>query len=194
MISKLKGTIDELRPTEVVLDVNGVGYDCSIPLSTYEKLLDFKEITLHIHTYHREDQLRLFGFYTPLEKDLFRILIAISGIGPSMALSILSGVSSSKLLEAVRGGNTGLLKTIPGIGNAKAEKLIFELKRRVKRLEQLSGGVTHRLSERSEAVEALMSLGFDEARCSRAVDEILQDAPEMGLESLIKKSLQRLSG
>ncbi len=193
MIGKLRGEIDELRPTEVMLDVNGVGYYCLIPLTTYERLLGQKSVILHIHTYHKEDQLRLFGFFTPAEKNLFAILLGISGIGPSMALSILSGITVSELIEAVRSGNPALLTKVPGIGKTKAEKLVFELSRKMKKLEHMIGETTAASAIRSESLEALISLGFDEGRSSRVVDELLKEEPQIAIEPLVKKALQRLS-
>jgi Holliday junction DNA helicase RuvA len=193
MIGKLRGVIDDLRPTEVVLDVNGVGYDCLIPLSTYERLIGQTEVVLYIYTYHREDQLKLFGFQTTVEKDLFTTLLGVSGIGPSMALSILSGISAGDLVDAVRSANPMLLTRIPGIGKAKAEKLIFELSRRLKKLEHMVAERTPASAIRREAIEALLSLGFDEGRSAKAVDEILGDEPQIALESLLKRALRLLS-
>jgi len=102
MISKIRGSIDELKPTEVVIDVSGVGYRLGIPLTTYEKIQQSCDTTLFVYTLHREDQLRLFGFYTEVERSLFTILLDISGIGPAMALSILSGISINLFVEAVK--------------------------------------------------------------------------------------------
>ena len=104
MISKIRGTIDELKPTEVIIDVSGVGYGLSIPLSTYEKIQQLKETSLYVYTHHKEDQLRLFGFFTEVERNLFTILLDISGIGPSMALSILSGISIHLVRRGRRDG------------------------------------------------------------------------------------------
>ncbi|OHD69212.1 MAG: Holliday junction DNA helicase RuvA [Spirochaetes bacterium RBG_16_49_21] len=195
MISKITGTIDELKPTEVVLDVHGVGYGLSIPLSTYEKIQACKEVTLYVYTLHREDQLRLLGFYTEEEKNIFTILLNISGIGPAMALSILSGISIARLIEAVQTENPSLLTGIPGIGKAKAEKLIFELKRKMKKLTQYAGKTEERYANtlRNDAIEALVNLGYDESRASRAVDGIITDKPDSAIEHIIKEALKSLS-
>ncbi|HOD15222.1 MAG TPA: Holliday junction branch migration protein RuvA [Spirochaetota bacterium] len=193
MISKLRGAIDELKPTEVIIDVSGVGYGLSIPLSTYEKIQQLKELSLYVYTHHKEDQLRLFGFFTEVERNLFTILLDISGIGPSMALSILSGISIQLFVEAVETENTGLLMKIPGIGKAKADKLIFELKRKLKKLRSFSGPVNERHVYKTDAVEALVSLGFDEIKSARAVDEASKCSPDASIEQLIKDSLKLLS-
>jgi Holliday junction DNA helicase RuvA len=192
MISKITGRIDELKPTEVILDVHGIGYGLSIPLSTYEKIQTCGDVTLYVHTIHREDQLRLIGFYTEEEKNIFSILINISGIGPAMALSILSGITIGRLIQAVQTENSSLLTKIPGIGKAKAEKLVFELKRKVKKLTQLAGH-SGESTTRDDAVEALVSLGFDESRSSRAVDSIIAQNPESSIEHIIKESLKSLA-
>lgn len=193
MIAKLKGKIDELKPTELILDVNGVGYKLSIPFSTYEKIQGVEEISLFVYTLHKEDQFRLFGFNSEQEKHIFSTLLNISGIGPSMALSILSGISIDMLIEAVSTENISLLVKVPGIGKTKAEKLVFELKRKLKNIENLSDKKAMAPSIKNDAVDALASLGFDEFKSMKIADEILRENPEISLEVLIKKSLQTLS-
>lgn len=193
MIAKLKGTINELRPTEVILDVMGVGYQCFIPFTTYEKLLNQSEAALNIFTYHKEDQFKLFGFFSSQEKDLFAILIAINGIGPAMALSILSGISIEDLIDTVRSNNAAMLMKIPGVGKSKAEKLIFELSRRLKKIEGFIGDIKKKSSIRSEAVEALVSLGFDENKATKLIDEIIKTDSGITLEPLLKTALKQLS-
>jgi Holliday junction DNA helicase RuvA len=193
VIGKLIGTVDELRPTEALLMVNGVGYQCQIPLSTYERLKLQEEALLYTYTYHRDDQLKLFGFATPLEKNLFIVLIGISGIGPAMALSILSGIGIAELMDAVRGNKPGVLLRIPGVGKNKAEKLIFELVRRLKKIEQSLQDVPAPATVRTEAIEALLSLGFEEGRSTRAVDQVLNSDGSVELEILLKRTLRILS-
>lgn len=193
MIAKLTGTIDDLKPTGIVLCVAGVGYELSIPFSTYEQIKGRCGVSLHVHTYHREDSLRLFGFYSAEEKNIFTMLIGISGVGPTMALSILSGITPGELLNAVRNENPAVLVKIPGIGKSKAEKLVFELKRKIKKLEDLVLEVTDAGSLRTDAVEALMSLGFDERKSSAAVDAVIANNPGISIESLVKTSLRQLS-
>jgi len=193
MIAKITGKIDEIKPTDLVLDVNGVGYGLRIPLSTYEKIVSRESATLYVYTLHKEDQFKLFGFYSEQEKELFTILINISGIGPSVALSILSGISAERLIQSVRDENTGLLVKIPGIGKAKAEKLVFELKRKLKKISTLPAGGSEGPSIKQDAVEALMSLGFDENRAAGAVESVIKENPEASIEHVVKESLKQIS-
>jgi len=195
MIAKLTGVIDELKPTELVLDVNGVGYHVHIPLSTYAKIQLEKKLSLHIFTLHKEDQMKLFGFFSMDEKELFQVLLGVQGIGPAVALSIISGVSAELLADAVRNENPGILTKIPGIGRTKAEKIVFELKRKLKKLDDFAGPSAGREPTlKRDAVDALTSLGFDETKAFRAVDDVIKECPDIPLEAVIKDSLKRLSG
>jgi Holliday junction DNA helicase RuvA len=193
MIAKIKGTIDELKPTEVILDANGVGYGLTIPLSTYEKIQALNETTLFVYTHHKEDQLKLFGFFTENERDLFTLLLNISGIGPAMAIAILSGITVGRLVDAVQSENISLLTKIPGIGNAKAEKLIFELKRKLKKIASIAGEPREPRTQKTDAIEALVILGFDDARSSKIVDELVKKNPDSSVEAIIKEALKLLS-
>ena len=193
MIAKIKGNIDELKPTEVILDANGVGYGLTIPLSTFEKIQALDETTLYVYTHHKEDQLKLFGFFTENERDLFTILLNISGIGPAMAIAILSGITVGRLVDAVQSENVSLLTKIPGIGNAKAEKLIFELKRKLKKIASITGEPREPRTQKNDAIEALVTLGFDDARSSKIVDELVKKNPDSSVEAIIKEALKLLS-
>jgi len=193
MIGKLKGNVDDLKPTEMILDVNGVGFELTIPFSTYEKIQSEKSVTLLVHTIHKEDQFRLFGFYTKIEKDIFKSLINVSGIGPAMAISVLSGITPERLIEAIKSQNPVLLTKIPGIGKTKAEKLVFELKRKLPLLERIAGPVSDTPSNTSDAVEALVALGFDESRSIKCVNEITAAKGEIGIEEIIKEALKLIS-
>ncbi|HNX59281.1 MAG TPA: Holliday junction branch migration protein RuvA [Spirochaetota bacterium] len=191
MIGKLTGTIISAKPSEVIIDVNGVGYRVSIPLSTFSSIAGKKQVSLDIHTHVREDQIRLFGFHRLEDRELFETLIQISGIGPSIALSLLSGMSSEELIESVRSGKTAALERIPGIGKSKAEKLIFELARKLKTKPVINSDSPR--SEYDDAIEALMSLGFDEKRSAAAVKTATGGNDGIPLEEVIKKSLEMLS-
>lgn len=190
MIGKLKGNVEDLKPTEMILDVNGVGFELTIPFSTYEKIQDEKSVTLLVHTIHKEDQFRLFGFYSKIEKDIFKSLINVSGIGPAMAISVISGITPDRLIEAIRSQNPVLLTKIPGIGKTKAEKLVFELKRKLPLLERIAGPASETPSETSDAVEALVALGFDESKSIKCVSEITLAKGEIGIEEIIKEALK----
>ena len=193
MIARLTGTIDEIKATEMILDVNGVGYHLSIPFSTYEKIKDLSEVQLQVYTQHKEDTFRLFGFYTAEEKSIFSLLLDISGIGPAMALSILSGITIPDFIEAVQSSNASLLVKIPGIGPSKAEKLIFELQRKSKKISSLSIPQPHTTPVKNDALEALTSLGFDDKKASSAIDAIIKENPDASLEKVVKESLKSLS-
>ncbi|MCL1864217.1 MAG: Holliday junction branch migration protein RuvA [Spirochaetes bacterium] len=193
MIGKLKGTVDDIKPTEMILDVNGVGYELAIPFSTYEKIQNEKSATLYIHTIHKEDQFRLFGFYSKIEKDIFKSLINVSGIGPAIAISVLSGITPDRLIEAIKSQNPLLLTKIPGIGKAKAEKLVFELKRKVQHLEKIAGYSGESHSKTSDAVDALVVLGFDEKISSKCVNDIVKEKGDIGIEEIIKSALKMIS-
>jgi len=192
MIGKLTGKIDELKPTEIILDVNGVGYLVSIPISTFNAINDKEKISLYIHTIHKEDTFRLFGFNTPEEKDFFKILIAINGIGPSMGLSILSGISLESLLEAVTQEDTTNLVKIPGIGKTKAEKIIFELKRKKTKLSEITGTITPREQTDYDAIGAMISLGFDEKKSTEIITKITSEKKLMTTEEIIKEALKNI--
>lgn len=193
MIAKLTGRIEDLKPTDCIIDVHGVGYNLTIPFSTYEGIQDLNEVSLHVFTYHKEDQLKLFGFLTLEEKNIFSILINITGIGPAMAISILSGIAIQQLLEAVQREDPSILTRIPGIGKNKAEKLIFELRRKMKRLEDLIILTPEKSSLYNDALEALTSLGFDEKSATQAIDSILDENQEIPIEDLVKSALKKLS-
>jgi holliday junction DNA helicase RuvA len=193
MIGKLKGEIQDLKPTEMILDVNGIGFELTIPFSTYEKIQNEKSATLLIHTLHKEDQFRLFGFYSKLEKDIFRSLISVSGIGPVMAISILSGITPERLVEAIKSQNPSLLVRIPGIGKTKAEKLVFELKRKLPLLERITGPVSETPTKTNDAVEAMVALGFDENKSAKCVNDIIKSKGEIGIEEIIKEALKIIS-
>jgi len=192
MIGRLKGRLLRTKPNEVTIDVHGIGFLVSVPFSTYRSIAHLEEADLFIHTHVREDQIRLFGFSSEQEKDLFEVLLLVNGIGPSVALSILSGIDADGLYDAVFSGNSDSLVKIPGIGKSKAEKLIFELKRI---LGKRGISERHNLKETItiDATEALISLGFNESKASQAVDRVYRENPDVPIEKLVKKALQNLS-
>lgn len=192
MISKLTGIIEELKPTSLILDVSGVGYGLTIPISTFDKIQNFDKTSLYVQTIHKEDQFRLFGFATQKEKSLFNILLSVNGIGPSMAISILSSLTAERIAEAVKSGNSGLLLKVPGIGKSKAEKLVFELKRKISALEEIAGPVEEIISPSRDAVDALVALGFDESKAIKCVNEIIKEKKDSSVEEIIKESLKIL--
>lgn len=204
MIARLEGILREKSPTRVVLDVGGVGYEVLIPVTTfYELPEEGKTVALRIHTHVREDALQLFGFRTVRERAIFELLIRTNGVGPKLAQSILSGIEAERLVQAIREGQIAVLKSVPGLGAKKAERLIVELRDRVDLLEADGSdagrtGVPVRApagDERSEeAISALLNLGYSRNQIEGTVAAAAEALGEAaGLEDLIRDSLRRLS-
>ena len=202
MIARLEGTLVEKHPTRVVLDVGGVGYEIFIPVTTFYELPEVgKTVALRIHTHVREDALQLFGFRSARERAIFELLIRTNGVGPKLAQSILSGIEAERLVEAIRGGQVAVLKSVPGLGVKKAERLIMELRDRVDQLDAEEGapaGVPVALppgDERGEeAISALVNLGYPRNQAESAVEKARGSASdEAPLESLIREALRGLS-
>jgi Holliday junction DNA helicase RuvA len=201
MIASLNGILKGKSPTEVLVEVNGVGYSVSIPLSTYSTLGDLNSpVHLLTHFHVREDAMQLFGFATEAERQLFRLLISITGIGPKIAQGILSGISVPDLRQHIAGGNIAALTSIPGIGKKTAERLIVELRDKIGKIEPSFGvGLVSndRNTEiRSEALLALTSLGYNRIAAEKAIRLALNDGGEsdLSVEDLIKKALKHSGG
>ncbi len=200
MIATLTGQLVSKTPTEIVLDVHGVGYAVNIPLSTFSSLGDAgMTVTLLTYLQVREDALVLFGFATEDERMMFRNLIAVNGIGPRLAQNILSGISSTDLRSLIGTGNTKALTGIPGIGKKTAERIVIELR---EKLEKAGGGrdaVAVRSSTpmevRTEALEALLALGYQRSVAEKAVRSALSEdaSRDLTVEDLVKMAL-RMTG
>ena len=198
MIATLEGQLVEKHPTKVLVEVNGLGYEVHIPLSTYETLGEVGEpLRLHTHHYVREDLQQLFGFHSPEEKHIFSLLLSVSGIGPKSALGILSSIGSAELQRAIVQENVDLLVTAPGVGRKSAQRLIIELKEKmVKAGEVLSGEVsTDGGIDGGEAVMALVSLGYNKSTAEKTVAQIIRQnsSSDLGLEECIKLALRALT-
>lgn len=192
MIGYLKGKIISAKPTQIILDVNNVGYLIHISISTFEKISDQNEVSLFIYTYVREDALNLYGFYTEAEKEMFELLISISGIGPKVALSILSGISVEELQSAIQSENVSRLVSVPGVGRKTAERIVLELKSKVGFIETAaSKGIDFTIKQ--EAVLALTTLGYNQKVADKIVRDLLGGNPSFTIEELIKKSLAELN-
>lgn len=195
MISRLKGTIISITPTEIVLDVGGVGYQISVPLSTSEAFASPRgEVTILTHLHVREDALLLYGFATEGEREMFRMLISVSGIGPKLAQGILSGIRVDELRDAIATGNFSLLGSVSGVGKKTAERLVMELRGRVSDSlpsSQPGPATSRQLKIRSEAVIAMMSLGHTRNAAEKAVQAAMSESrgTELSLEDLLKKAL-----
>ena len=188
MIGFLSGNILSIKPTKVLLDVGGVGYLVNISINTFENISDKKDISLHIYTSVKEDSITLFGFYTETEKEMFELLISVSGIGPKLALSVLSGIQVDDLKTAIEAGDISRIVAIPGVGRKTAERVVLELRIKVDKISEAeSKGVSY--SIKSEAVSALTTLGYNYKQAETAVRNILNASKDISLEELIKKAL-----
>ncbi len=192
MIGFLTGKIISSKPTKVVLDVNGVGYIVGISINTFEKISGKENASLFIHTSVKEDSISLFGFYSEAEREMFELLISVSGIGPKIALSLLSGIQTDDLKNAIETSNISRIIAVPGIGRKTAERLILELKTKVEQVKE-EGASAIPLSVKSEAVSALSTLGYNAKIAENVVRNILQTLPTLTLEELIKKALGELN-
>ena len=197
MIASLRGTLVDKTPNRVIVDVAGVGYDVQVPLSTFYVLGDSgSTVSLRIHTHVREDALALFGFASAMELDLFERLIAISGIGPKLALAVLSGIEPADLIKAIRLQDVARLTAIPGIGKKTAERIGLEMKDRlpaaVLPAGPAPGGVPPGEQLRDDLLSALMNLGYQRQAAEKAVTRALDAAPGAGFEDALKATLRQL--
>ena len=192
MIARLQGTLLEKSPNRVVIDVGGVGYDVLVPLSTFYGLGDAgTAITLRIHTHVREDVIALYGFSTPLELDLFERLIGINGIGPKLALAVLSGIDPGELVRAIRAQDVARLTRIPGVGKKTAERIGLELKDRLPPAAAASDMPAAADGDRrGDLLSALTNLGYKGAIAEKAVDAALKNAPDASFEDLLRDLLR----
>lgn len=195
MIDYIKGNIAEINPTEVILECYGIGYRILISLQTYEGLNGKSDAKVYIHHYIREDEELYYGFFTKDERELFRLLIGVSGIGASTARMMLSSLTSEEIRNAILAEDINKIKSIKGIGMKSAQRLILELKDKV-----VKGGGTDNTvlfapvsnAAADEAVTALVMLGFTKANVNKVVNAVLKEKPNATLEEIIKLSLKRL--
>lgn len=195
MIAQLRGTLGDKRPNQVLVDVGGVGYLVHIPLSTFYALGDLHaNVTLLIHTQVREDAISLYGFLSAREKHLFELLISASGVGPVLALKILSGMSVDDLVPAVRSGDLARLTRIPGVGRKTAERMIVELRDKLAAMEipEDARKPVTTTDRGDEVVFALMNLGYDRSVAKNAVEAVRSNGNAIDFEPLLRASLHRL--
>jgi Holliday junction DNA helicase RuvA len=197
MIAVLQGSIAEKTPSRVIVDVAGVGYDVLVPLSTFYVLGEpGAAVTLRIHTHVREDIIALYGFITRLEQDLFERLIAISGVGPKLALAVLSGIEPAELIRAIRTQDVARLTRIPGIGKKTAERIGLELKDRLPAEMQIAepapAASTAGDQLRDDLLSALVNLGYQRPVAEKAVEKVLRVQPEARFEAVLKDVLRAL--
>jgi Holliday junction DNA helicase RuvA len=197
VIAQLRGALVEKHPSRLIVEAGGVGYDVQVPLSTFYVLGEpGTPVTLRIHTHVREDVIALYGFATPLEQSLFERLISISGIGPKLALAVLSGIEPAELVKAIRLQDVARLTAIPGIGKKTAERIGLELKDRLPASLQaagvgpLAGAPIDQL--RDDLLSALLNLGYQRAVAEKAIDRTLKDSGADGFEQALRDVLRGL--
>jgi Holliday junction DNA helicase RuvA len=203
MIGQLRGKLAEKRPNSVLVDVGGVGYVVAVSLSTYAGLGELHtDVTLLIHTHVREDALALYGFISAREKQLFEMLLSASGVGPSLALKILSGMSVDELVPAIRGNDLGRLTKIPGVGRKTAERMVVELKDRLdaigaevmmKPAVAAAGGGGGASEIEADVMSALVNLGYDGRAAEEAVAAARKQGGTASFEKLLRATLSGMS-
>jgi Holliday junction DNA helicase RuvA len=195
MIAFIRGRVLDKHPNRIIVDVHGVGYEVHVPLSTYYDIgEEGAEVSLRVHTHVREDALQLYGFLTVIEQQLFERLIDISGIGPKLAIAVLSGIESHELIGAVQRADVVRLTSIPGIGRKTAERIVLELKDRLMQLAVQPAGVAaaspaDRL--RDDLLSALQNLGYHRPQAEKAIDTTLKSG-ELNFESALKSALREM--
>jgi Holliday junction DNA helicase RuvA len=200
VIAHLRGRILEKQPNRLVVDVDGVGYEVFVPLSTFYGLGEpGSEIALRIRTHVREDALSLFGFATTLEQDLFERLIGVSGIGPKVALAVLSGIEPQELVRAIERSDLARLTAIPGVGKKTSERIVLELKDRLPPPSSTAAsaggrGAVQEVSQlREDLLSALLNLGYHRPLAEKAVDAAVKAEPDGGFERTLKRALRELA-
>ena len=201
MIARLSGTLIHKTVNFIVIDAQGVGYRVFVPLTTFYELPEAGErIALHIHTQVREDAISLYGFHAEREREIFQVMLGVSGIGPRLALNILSGISAAEFVAAILQGNLARLVGIPGVGKKMGERLIVELRDKIARLDAAAAGAGERRVVsleflKEDALSALTNLGYKPAAARGAVDAVIAEAVgPPSLDVLLKEALKRLAG
>ena len=198
MIAFLRGRVHDKQPNRVIVDVNGVGYDVNVPLSTFYDLgADGDEVALRTYLHVREDALQLYGFLTELERQVFERLIAISGIGPKLAIAVLSGIETRDLVAAVQRGDVARLIGIPGIGKKTAERIVLELRDRIAQLSAPAPtsaipAVLPADRLRTDLLSALQNLGYHRQQADKAIDVVVTSTPDATLEQALRGALREL--
>lgn len=201
MIAFLSGKLLEKHANTVIVDVGGVGYEVSIPLSTFYELGEAgSDVELRIYTHVREDAIQLFGFKTTHERDLYLKLISVQGIGAKSGITMLSGMNADEIIAAIRSNDLARLIAIPGVGRKTAERLVIELRDKVGELALSAGVGGHNGSAQlpadavfEDALSALVNLGYQKAAAERALNKVVQEGTEMSVQKLLRRSLQVLA-
>jgi Holliday junction DNA helicase RuvA len=204
MIAHLTGTLFAKEATQVIIDVNGVGYEVAIPLSTFYELGELNsKVQLRIYTHVREDALQLYGFNTARERELFMRLISVSGIGPKLGITLMSGMSADEMIAAIKNNNLARLTLIPGVGRKTAERLVVELRDKISNLSLAAaadeGAPAHTAefmtedAAQADALSALLNLGYQRSAAEKAITASASEGGELTVESILRRALRRLA-
>ncbi|HXT63567.1 MAG TPA: Holliday junction branch migration protein RuvA [Pyrinomonadaceae bacterium] len=206
MIAHLSGTLLSKQATSAIIDVGGVGYDVAIPLSTFYELGEVGEpVQLRVYTHVREDVIQLFGFKTSRERELFLQLISVNGVGPALAIKLLSGMNADEMIASIRTNNLVRLVAIPGVGRKTAERLVVDLRDKIAALSSTaleeefaaktaaSGAPTTTESMRDDAMSALSNLGYQRAAAEKAVKNAIDEGGDLSVEVILRRSLRSLA-
>jgi Holliday junction DNA helicase RuvA len=194
MIAQIQGKLIEKLPTEVVVDCNGVGYQVNISLHTYSLLQDSEYIKLYTHLQIKEDAHTLFGFFEKSEREIFKMLISVNGIGAGIARTMLSSIEPKRIIEAIGSGDVATIQRIKGIGVKTAQRVIIDLRDKVLKLYDIDEvSVSQNNTKRDEALSALEVLGFNKKLAEKALEKIAFEQPEANVETYIKLALKILS-
>ena len=193
MITHLKGKLVEKSPTNVVIEVNGIGYWVNISLTTFSQIPDNENIKLYTHLQIKEDSHSLYGFYSKKEREIFRLLISVSGVGTSTARTMLSSLDPQQVVEAISSNNVSIVQSVKGIGSKTAQRLIIELRDKILKIYDLDKTyVNSNNTTREEALSALEVLGINKRSSERLVDNIIKENQDISVEEIIKETLKNI--
>jgi len=193
MITHVKGRLVEKTPTSVVIESNGIGYLINISLNTFSQIPDNENLKLYTHLQIKEDSHTLYGFYTIKEREIFRLLISVNGIGSNIARTMLSSISPDQIIDAISRENVSLIQSVKGIGSKTAQRVIIDLRDKILKVYDLDEGITSsNNTNKEEALSALEVLGINKRSSERLVDKIVLETPDISVESIIKETLKNL--
>ena len=193
MITHIKGRLSEKSPTNVVIEVNGIGYWVNISLTTFSQIPDNENIKLYTHLQIKEDSHSLYGFYSKKEREIFRLLISVSGVGTSTARTMLSSLDPQQVVEAISSNNVSIVQSVKGIGSKTAQRLIIELRDKILKIYDLDETyVNSNNTTREEALSALEVLGINKKSSERLVDNIIKENQDISVEEIIKETLKNI--
>ena len=193
MITHIKGRLVEKSPTSVVIECNGIGYMINISLNTFSQIPDNENLKLFTHLQVKEDSHTLYGFFSITERQIFRLLISVNGIGPSIARTMLSSISPDQIIDAISRENVSLIQSVKGIGSKTAQRVIIDLHDKILKVYELDEGfASSNNTNKEEALSALEVLGINKKSSERLVDQIVLDNPDVSVEDIIKETLKNL--